>query len=195
MLESTPARPKMKKWNLLLSLFQLWSRNSEGSVFIFSNNIGNQDSLHSVFNLGVIIVSPLAIAPVCNGGRLEVTCTTTEIFLRWNITFRDQELVTTSTGTFTRTLSSFGTSPEASPLTINSSTFRFLRTSDEGRVPLMSTLLINPVNRMLNGTILTCMKVSTSDSSATIVQILSENDYCELLIIIICMVDLWKHCI
>lgn len=117
-------------------------------------------------------MSPLELAPVCSGGRLEVTCTTTETFLRWNITLRHQPR------TFMRTLSSFG-SPKVSPLDVNSSIFTFTRTSTEGRVPLMSTLVINPVNRILNGTIVTCMQVSTPDSSAAVIHVLVENNYCE----------------
>ena len=131
---------------------------------------------------GMVTISPSEVASVCNGGQLEVTCTTTESFLRWNITLY-QEAMTTGSDTFTRTVSSFGSTSEVSPLTINSSMFTFIRTSTEGHVPLMSTLLINPVTRMLNRTTVTCMQVSSPGSSTTVLHII-ENVYnnCELFV-------------
>ena len=119
--------------------------------------------------IGIVTVSPLR-DPVCNGSQFEVLCATNEIFLRWEFS------VITESGrtpmTFMRTVSSFGPSSDIEPLTINSTLFMFSRISAQDNFPLTSRLLINPVTVNLNGTILNCVEVATSEKSATSINII-----------------------
>ena len=74
--------------------------------------------------------------------------------------------------TFMRTVSSFGPSSDIEPLSVNSTSFMFSRTSTQDSLPLMSSLLINPVTVDLNGTALNCVEVATSERSTTSIHII-----------------------
>ena len=56
-------------------------------------------------------------------------------------------------------------------LIINSTTFTFSRTSAEDSLPLMSRLLISPVNRGLNRAVMNCVDVETSEAASTIIEL------------------------
>ena len=74
--------------------------------------------------------------------------------------------------TFMRTVSSFGPSSDIEPLSVNSTSFMFSRTSTQDSLPLMSRLLISPVTVDLNGTALNCVDVATSERSTTSIRII-----------------------
>ena len=126
------------------------------------------------------MVLPSEIAPACNGEQLKVTCTTTGSFLRWNITLVEGE--TMPMISYTRYIASGGPSSEQTPVITNSTMISFLRTSAEGASPLISTVVINPVSRTLNGSRVECIELplGTSESSLTVVHVMEFDHNCKL---------------
>ena len=128
-------------------------------------------------------ISPPGVAPVCSGDQLELTCTITGSFLGWRFSvFRENATTATE---FSRNIIPSGSASAAmSQFVLNSTTFDVSRTSAEDTMPLMSRLLINPVSNSLNGTVVNCEDVDTSElSSTTIIIIMTESlqgrDYCQ----------------
>ena len=120
------------------------------------------------------MLSPPGIAPVCNGDQLELMCTTPGSQLEWRFSvIRGNE---TNATEFSRIIVSSGPPSVVMPLlVVNSTTFNISRPSTEGR-PVMSRLLINPVSNNLNGTVMNCVDVFTSElSSTTIVIIMMDS--------------------
>ena len=94
---------------------------------------------------GISTLSPPGVAPVCSGGQLELTCTTTGGFLVWTFNvFRGNE--STVTNILRNILSTDSAGGAMSELIVNSTMFNFSRTSAQDRLPVMSRLLINPVS-------------------------------------------------
>ena len=125
---------------------------------------------------GLLTLSPSSEAAVCGvGAQLELTCSTTETFLQWNITITE-DFETNTTRTETRLLSYSTLSSTASPLMVNSTTINFMRISSQGVLPLTSTLLIDHMTEGLNGTVVSCMGLLPGNvvaaSSATTVHII-----------------------
>ena len=124
---------------------------------------------------GRLVLSPSEALLVCGvGERAEVTCTTTEHVLRWQIT------VPGGNGrTDTRHQSYDSLSQSATPLEINSSMITFTRTSVQGRLPLTSRLEIDHVSAGLNGTVINCTEVGLNlvnpDTSGTVLFILGQD--------------------
>ena len=111
-------------------------------------------------------LSPSEVALVCQvGDQLELTCTTSGTFLRWEL-FNNASL--------TRLVSSAGATATLQPLTINSTTATFSRVSAQGVLPLKSSVLINPVTASLNGSIVTCVDIAsqTREMSSTTIRIM-----------------------
>ena len=113
---------------------------------------------------GVVEISPSSVAPVCQvGDQLELTCTTTGIFLRWEITVFPENVTHIQTP-----IQSIGTSGIPPPLMISSSTLNFSRISGPNSSPLISRMVVNPVSSGLNGTVVNCFEGSSStDTLAT----------------------------
>ena len=119
---------------------------------------------------GLVTLSPSREfkALVCSvGEQLELTCNTTGTFLRWNVTL-SEDIAMTDTRPYTRLLAHSSVSTTASPLIIDSTIIHFTRTSSQGSLPLTSTLLIDHVTEGLNGTMVSCMEVSTSHEATSI---------------------------
>ena len=97
------------------------------------------------------------VAPVCNvGDTLEVTCTTSEAFLRWNI-FNEhggQEKQ--------RNINSNDISKQMSNTTVNQTSFHFSRNSAQGVSPLVSTLSIYSIPFSISGIRVQCMELGES---------------------------------
>ena len=118
------------------------------------------------------MISPTEKAPVCSGEQLEFICTTTGD-LEWGFNvFRENETTLTR---ISRVVPSAAPSPGGTTSLINSTVFNFSKTSAEGASPVMSRLLISPVSRGLNGTVINCEDLSTADVSSTTV-IVRERD-------------------
>ena len=119
-----------------------------------------------------VTVSPPQMASVCRGHQLEILCTTPGNFLEWSF------LLIPDGGTvarrYFRSLHS-DLVPATSDLEVNSITFTFSRISAEGSLPVTSRLLINPVNDELNGTLVNCTDVITSETKSTSVLIINEE--------------------
>ena len=122
-------------------------------------------------NLGSVMISPPAIASVCRGHQLHLTCTVTGSFLEWSFFVIPDNGTTAVRRTFA--LTSLSTSNQLSHLQLNSTMFTFSRTSARNGMPLVSRLSINAVTDSLNGFVLTCTDVETSESVATTIQIMS----------------------
>ena len=59
-----------------------------------------------------------------------------------------------------------------SQLVVNSTMFNFSRTSAEGSLPVMSKVVIRPMSSSLNGTVINCIDLDTSSSTATTIIII-----------------------
>ena len=109
-------------------------------------------------------------ALVCQiGDPLELTCSTTGSFLRWTLTVSNEQ------GTpqeYQRNINSQDGSWQTSEVIVNSTTFTFMRTSDQDSLPLVSTLVVSFVGRDLNGVVLYCTDVGASVTSVTTIRLL-----------------------
>ena len=95
-----------------------------------------------------MVVSPSPEAPVCQAGdKLELTCSTTGTFHRWEVTV---VIPQTMTPAIVAVLTSIGPSGVPLLVMINNSTFTASRLSGPGSLPLMSRMVISPVSSALN---------------------------------------------
>ena len=100
----------------------------------------------------------MGIAPVCQvGNQLELSCSVTGIFLRWEFTIFPENMTYVQTP-----VTSSGPSGIPPPVRINTTMFTYSRLSGPSSLPLISRLTINPVSRGLNGTVVNCFEGSTS---------------------------------
>ena len=101
----------------------------------------------------------MPVAPVCRvGDPLQLTCTAAARSIRWKI-LQFNEL-----GTLTEVVNSVFIDSiddnQVKQREVNSATFTFMRISNEGTLPLISTLSIDSVSIGLNGTVVNCTDVS-----------------------------------
>ena len=72
------------------------------------------------------------------------------------------------THTITRTIQAAVPAGDAMfQFAVNSTMFNFSRTSAEGSLPMISKVVIGPVSSSLNGTMMNCIDLSTTSSTAT----------------------------
>ena len=117
------------------------------------------------FDTGTVILSLVSVAPVCQvGDQLELICNSTGSFLRWILTVGNDQGVPQE---YRRNINSQDGSQQMSMIEVNSTTFTFMRISDQGMLPLISTLVINSVSNDLNGTVIHCVDVGTSMTVST----------------------------
>ena len=123
-------------------------------------------SQFSNVNSGVVEISPSVVAPVCQTGeQLELTCSLTGRFLRWEFTVR---LENGALMTLMPAVTSGGTSGVPPSIMINSTTFTFLRLSTQ---PLTSIMTVSAVSEGLNGVQVNCVDVETSESTSTTIRL------------------------
>ena len=115
----------------------------------------------------------MTVAPVCDvGDPLQLTCTASVQFISWSIMVINDEGRLEDITAFSN---SIDTAQQSSSIVVNSSTFTFIRTSDQGSSPLVSTLTIDSVSMDLNGTVVRCMDANNRMTSAsTTIHILSD---------------------
>ena len=121
--------------------------------------------------IGMVILSPMAVAPVCRvGDPLQLTCTATLTgsiqTIRWSI-FRvidDQGTISEITNPV---LIDNSDANQIKRSEMAATTFTYVRTSAQGASPLVSTLSIDSVSIGLNGTVVRCSDVSNSMTSAS----------------------------
>ena len=129
--------------------------------------------VHITICTGTATISPPGIAPVCSGDQLELTCTTTGMFLNWSISLATPEDGATGQ-TYWRLLQSIGPiHQQAHQITVDSTTFHFSRSSAQDSLPVVSRLLISSTR---NGTVINCTDVVSSDTTSTTVNIVNIGD-------------------
>ena len=118
-------------------------------------------------------LSPITVAPVCDiGDPLQLTCRASVQFISWSIMVINDEGRLEDITAFSN---SIDTAQQSSSIVVNSSTFSFIRISDQGASPLISTLTIDSVSMDLNGTAVRCMDANNPMTSAsTTIHILSD---------------------
>ena len=99
-------------------------------------------------------------AVICEGGKLELVCTTNATFLQWSWSLQIEQ---GEIETYSRFMSSTDVSQQVSIIVVNSTIFNASRVSHQRRSPLVSRLLINLGNISMNGTI----KVNCTEVDAT----------------------------
>ena len=119
-------------------------------------------------------VSPPETALVCRGHQLDLTCNVTGSFLQWRISPTVHEGETTAK-THTFIVTSLSPHDQTQNLQVNSTLLTFSRNSAQNIVPLVSKLIINATSHRLNGTMVTCSDVETSESVSTTINIINEN--------------------
>lgn len=72
---------------------------------------------------------------------------------------------------YQRNINREGGSQQASDVTVNSTTFTFMRTSAQDSLPLVSTLVISFVGRDLNGVVVHCIDVGASVTAMTTIRL------------------------
>ena len=123
--------------------------------------------------IGAVTLSPPRVAPVCSGGQLELMCTTTGGLLQWrfNVTRGINDLLT-----FRRSIQATRTDEGSMhQFVVNSTMFNFSRTSAQDSLPVMSKVVIGPVNGSLNGTVMSCVDLDTLSSSSTTIIIVERE--------------------
>ena len=113
---------------------------------------------------GLVEISPSAVAPICQvGDQLELTCNTTkEINHRWEFTVFPENI------THTSHVTSVGMSGTPPSLTLSTSMITFSRLSGPNSLPLISRIVVSPVTRDINRTVVNCFEgTSSTDSVAT----------------------------
>jgi hypothetical protein len=127
---------------------------------------------------GVIEISPSAVAPVCQAGdELELTCTSSGIIHRWEVT-----VMMPQTMTYALTpILSIGGMPQL--VMINNSTVTASRLTGDGSLPLMSRIVVNPVSAALKGTVVNCFEGSSSTESlaTTTIRIVDPDQFGKIL--------------
>lgn len=108
------------------------------------------------------------VAQVSIGQHIELTCTTNASFIVWNFTLLNEQGILRMYEWFTALEDA---SQQASTVTVNATTFNFMRSSAQNSSPLMSSQLISVGNETdrhhstLNGTVINCTGVDLRGSA------------------------------
>lgn len=120
--------------------------------------------------IGTVTLSPSGDSVVCSGDRLNLTCSLTgSNILEW--TFAP---ATIFMGLYRAIEANAPKNSDDSSM-IGSSRFTFSKNSARGNLPLVSTLLIDPVTIDLNGIVINCTGVSLLESATSIVYVVNRH--------------------
>lgn len=126
--------------------------------------------------IGAVTISPPGIALVCSGDQLELICNIPGMLLEWNLSRIDE------TGRarqfIQRGITADGPAGiQTFPIEYNSTTFIFSRTSAQGSPILTSRMLISAVSDNLDGTVVTCVDLTSlnMESSSTTIMIMNSQ--------------------
>ena len=122
----------------------------------------------------MVEISPSPVAAVCQeGDQLELICTLSDIFLRWEFT------VFPENASHTVIIISAGPSGIPPPLMISGSMITFSRLSGQDVLPLISRVTIASVSIGLNGTVVNCFEGSTSIDvvATTVIRIIDPGQF------------------
>ena len=100
-------------------------------------------------------LSPSDVAMSCPGEQLTLRCSTNETYLEWSVTDTQRRLVSFQ-----------GLAQELGPLTVNSIIVPISRISDNGVLPLVSTLSISNVTKF-NRTVVNCSEIMENGQKLT----------------------------
>ena len=124
---------------------------------------------------GRLILSPPEETVICEGENRELICATNETFLQWSWSLQIEQ---GKIETYSRFISSTDLSQQVNPVVMNSTLFNASRVSHRWRSPLVSRLVIYPMNISLNGTIkVNCTEVDATmnEMASFIINILGEG--------------------
>ena len=122
----------------------------------------------------MVEISPSSVAAVCHEeDQLEMTCTSSGVFLRWEFTVFPENI------SHTAIITSAGTSGIPPPLTISGSMITFSRLSGPNVLPLISRATVASVSIGLNGTVVNCFEGSTSTDvvATTVIRIIDPGQF------------------
>ena len=127
----------------------------------------------AIFNIFVgLLLVPYEKAVICQGEQLELTCTTNATFLRWILSLQIEH---GTVQTYSRYISLTDVTQQASSWVVNSTSFNVSRVSHQGKPPLVSRLLIDPVTIDLNGTKVNCTEVDTTMNNPDIAMVMAST--------------------
>ena len=132
--------------------------------------------MHCISFIGVVEISPSEVAAVCQAeDQLELRCSSTGMFHRWEITVMMPQTMTTRINVLT----SIGPSGIPSVAMISNSTFTTSRLSDPDSLPLISQMVITPVYNDLDGTVVDCFEgsLSTESAATTAIRIIDPRQF------------------
>ena len=119
---------------------------------------------------GHVVLSPTKLVSVCDGDQLELTCTTTEVLLIWNLRQTHEQHIRDIA------IQYLGDSAlQSYHYTLYGINFNISRLSPPMSLPLVSRLIISPANYRLNGTEVTCVDPLSGNSSSTTINVISED--------------------
>ena len=150
-------------YNYELSKRCIYLTNNVASLFRCSMQL-------KIFLSGLVEISPLVVAPVCQAGdQLELTCSTSGQLHSWQLIANPDSGATTSL----RSVSSLGsTGVDAEPVVINSVMFTFSRLSGPSSSLLISRMTVSGVSQSLNGSQVRCAMASDDESAMTTILII-----------------------
>ena len=121
----------------------------------------------------MVTIYPPGTVSACNGGQLELACTTSGNYHEWIF------YVVPSNGTniseYARLLTTNG--DQRSNLTVNSIMFTFHRKSMRGSLPLITSLTIDPISSGYLGAEVICTDKESSNSSSVFLNIINGSDF------------------
>ena len=124
---------------------------------------------------GMLTLSPMTVPPVCRvGDPLQLTCTASIEFLTWSVLRVNEQ--GTLEPVINEEIINSRDMIQMRDTSLDSATLTFMRSSDQGASPLVSTLFIDSVIVDLNGTVVRCSDVANPLTSAsTTIQIIDTS--------------------
>ena len=127
---------------------------------------------------GLVTLSPSGVAQVCARQQLEVTCTTNETSLVWNFvpTLVDDQGRSIRQDWF---IASTDLSQQLQQLTVNFTTFTFVRSSARQSSPLVSTMTIVNSSGALNMSGIRCTEIVNNQlatAASSTIQVVGDTD-------------------
>ena len=124
---------------------------------------------------GTVTLSPMTVAPVCSvGDPLQLTCTASIEFLRWNILSANEQ--GTLVDIINRQIINSRDDYWTRSARLDSAIITFMRISAQGASPLITTLSVDTVSIDWNGTVVNCTDVANPMTSvSTTIQIIDTS--------------------
>ena len=135
--------------------------------------------IHAANNIITVYLnsSVISMAPVCVGGQLELTCSVSGRVQRLSFNqSHDQHASVSPRLPSTQSLQFSGpSSQQTHHILINSVNYTYWRLSPPEVLPLVTKLMISPVNESFNGTEVICTDVENLISSSTAIFVVDKS--------------------